>query len=170
MAKQVPQSARDSFRDGFFQTERMTQDTAPDISIRLLSGTVQVRKTLEQSYTQLKEAGLDDDICDISQIILAEVLNNVVEHAYSFAEGHPICLSLWLRGDGIWCRIKDYGVAMPNNVPPAGRPAVIPGQDRDTLPEGGFGWAMVHELTEGLRYFREAGENELSFLIPTGGA
>ncbi|GAB5449396.1 ATP-binding protein [Gymnodinialimonas sp.] len=139
----------------------------PDIFHRFTSGTVQVREALDQTRAATQAAQIDTATCDTSQIILGEVLNNVVEHAYRFEEGHPIELSIWLTDAGLWCKIHDQGAPMPNGVPPAGVSAAIDATDRDALPEGGFGWAMVRELTQELQYFRVDGCNALLFLIPT---
>ena len=35
----------------------------------------------------------------------------------------------------------------------------------DDLPEGGFGWGLIHDLTQGLSYRRVAEENHVRFRI-----
>ncbi|WP_166486204.1 ATP-binding protein [Jannaschia sp. CCS1] len=144
-----------------------TPSRPPEIQHYFTSGIVQVRDVLEMTKDAMHAARLDQATCDTSQIILGEVLNNVVEHAYKFEEGHPIELSIWIGDTGVQCSIRDHGGPMPNGVPPAGILAEIDTRSRDDLPEGGFGWAMVNELTEDLRYFRIDGQNELVFRIPT---
>ena len=139
----------------------------PDVLHHLTSSTAQVRKTLDEVQTHLRIAKVDPDLSDTAQIILAEVLNNIVEHAYGSEDGHPITLSICLRPDGLWCETFDEGVPMPNGVPPNG---VMPDFDLEApsdLPEGGFGWAMVRELTEEIHYKRNDSVNHLSFLIPS---
>lgn len=145
----------------------MSPTPVPDIFHRFTSGTAQTRVALDQTRDAVRAAQVDQSLCDTSQIILGEVLNNVVEHAYHYEEGHPIELSIWIKDTGLWCKIHDRGDPMPNGVPPAGITAAIDTSDRDTLPEGGFGWAMVRELTQNLQYFRVDGSNELLFLIPS---
>lgn len=144
----------------------MTPTAPPDIVHRFTSGTAQVRQALDQTRAQVRAAQVDASLCDTAQIILGEVLNNVVEHAYAFDEGHPIELSIWLRDDGLWCEVCDHGAPMPNGVPPAGLRADVDPAARDDLPEGGFGWAMVRELTEDIQYHRTDSTNQLLFLIP----
>lgn len=126
----------------------------------------QVRDALDYTRSEFQGLGLETSVCDVSQIILGEVLNNVVEHAYKFQEGQPIELSLWVRNDRLLCKISDHGAAMPNGVPPAGINPVVDADTRDDLPEGGFGWAMVWELTQDLYYVRTDSRNDLSFVIP----
>ncbi|UWQ95614.1 ATP-binding protein [Rhodobacteraceae bacterium M385] len=144
----------------------MTHTKAPDVFQRFQSGTVQVRHALDRARDDVRAAQVDSVTCDTSQIILGEVLNNVVEHAYGFEEGHPIEMSIWLRDDGLWCEILDHGGPMPDGIAPAGRRAQFDPENRQELPEGGFGWAMVRELTQDLNYRRANDTNELVFLIP----
>lgn len=115
----------------------------------------------------MQASGVDQGLCDASQIILGEVLNNVVEHAYRFEQGHPIELSIWTTRGGLSCEVTDHGVPMPNGVPPAGTRQDVDPSVIEALPEGGFGWAMVRELTQDLQYFRTDGINKLVFVIPT---
>lgn len=145
--------------------KQMTQIKSADIFRQFSSGTQQVRQALDDTRSDMRATGADPALCDTSQIILGEVLNNVVEHAYSFEEGHPIELSIWLTKDGLRCEVVDRGVPMPNGVPPAGTLPEFDGSLREALPEGGFGWAMVRKLTDNLQYFRTDGINKLQFLI-----
>lgn len=146
--------------------DRMIQSDAPDILLQFSSGTLQVREALEKTRDDMRNTKVDAATCDTAQIILGEVLNNVVEHAYSFEEGHPIELAIWLSTEGLLCKIQDDGAPMPNGVPPAGLSMDVDATQRETLPEGGFGWAMVRELAQDLQYFRIDSTNKLEFLIP----
>lgn len=95
-----------------------------------------------------------------AEIVLAEVLNNVVEHAHAGGSG-PILLVL-SPGEGcLHCRIEDEGAAMPGDELPAGHPP-----DPTELPEGGFGWHLIRLLCHDLRYERSGGKNLLSFSLP----
>lgn len=134
--------------------------------VRLTSSTTQVRQALETTQARLADAGTDPALGDTTQIILAEVLNNIVEHAYKFEDGHPITLRIVLQSNGLFCETFDEGVPMPNGVPPNGLMPEFSLDAPSDLPEGGFGWAMVRELTQGIRYQRDGAVNHLSFLIP----
>ncbi len=94
--------------------------------------------------------------------MLAEVLNNVAEHAYGRAG--------WAGGGGgvgrpggVRCRVTDRGHPMPGGEPPEG---LLPAVQPHDLPEGGFGWFLIRELSRDLRYARIGGENVLSFVVP----
>jgi serine/threonine-protein kinase RsbW len=110
--------------------------------------------------------GLTTDHAETAQIVLAEVLNNVVEHAYLYAEGRPIELTIFVQPDGLWCEVTDQGRAMPDGRLPLGRMPKIDTRATGSLPEGGFGWALVRGLTRNIAYARGDGHNHLEFLIP----
>ena len=97
-----------------------------------------------------------------AEIVLAEVMNNIVEHAYAVTTGE-ICLTLRRSAAGIFCELTDCGAPMPGLTPPAGKFQEL--GNIDDLPEGGFGWFLIRSLVEGLSYRRENGENHLSFLL-----
>lgn len=97
------------------------------------------------------------------EIVLAEVLNNVVEHAYAALQG-KVCVTLRQEGPDLRCEVGDQGAAMPGLDLPAGRPQDLGGIA--DLPEGGFGWFLIRSLTRDLTYHRHEGGNHLSFLLP----
>ena len=98
------------------------------------------------------------------ELALAEVLNNVVEHGYSDRPAGPIDLKLGHGGRDLTCRVEDFGRPMPGLAPPEGRQPVV-GGDVAALAEGGWGWGMIHALTEDLTYSRRDGRNILRFRI-----
>ena len=99
------------------------------------------------------------------ELVLAEVLNNVTEHAYAGGSG-PVEVNLCATPVGLACRIVDRGLAMPGGkLPEGGLPDVAP----PDFPEGGFGWHLIRSLTADLTYTRSAGTNRLSFLILLNG-
>ncbi|WP_416236510.1 ATP-binding protein [Pseudorhodobacter sp.] len=106
---------------------------------------------------------LDAEARGTVQIVLAEVLNNIVEHAYSNASGE-ISIRLNQQAGGIHVVIIDQGAAFPQKEPPSG---TLPQIDVMTeLPEGGFGWFLIRNLVRDLAYRRIAACNHLSFFLP----
>lgn len=104
------------------------------------------------------------------ELVLAEVLNNIVEHAYSDAAG-LITLDLRRARGRLCCLLRDEGRPMPAGcLPPGLAPALGPAPAIADLPEGGFGWFLIRSLTRDLHYDREPGCNRLSFSIPDGAA
>lgn len=123
-----------------------------------------VRDALISAVSALADMGLDTDSCSLAELVLAEVLNNVVEHAFA-DRGHGIIeLEGWRTGGAVTLRIRDDGVPMPNGAPPAAKVHDL-SVELDDLPEGGFGWGIIHDLTRDLAYRRDGTRNELTFAI-----
>lgn len=102
---------------------------------------------------------LDADQRDCVLLVLAEVLNNVAEHAYDGAAG-PVAVSLRLRGGSVVARVVDQGRLAPP-MDAASDP------DPDTLPEGGFGLGLIRALASGIDQRRRMGCNVLRFHLGT---
>jgi serine/threonine-protein kinase RsbW len=103
----------------------------------------------------------------MAELVLAEVLNNVAEHAYGDAGG-KVEVSLQHAADGLRCLIVDEGRAMPGGQLPVGRlPSGLDVVLAD-LPEGGFGWHLIRSLSTNLTYARVEGQNRLSFVLAPG--
>lgn len=99
---------------------------------------------------------------DTVEIVLAEVLNNIVEHAYCAGSGR-IELCIRPTAEGLACAIADDGLPMPDGVLPKGRQNVT--ANADALPEGGYGWHLIRTLSQDLCYRRDHGRNRLSFRL-----
>ena len=97
------------------------------------------------------------------EIVLAEVLNNIVEHAYCSRSG-DIDIALQLAPGALVCTITDTGAPMPPGGPP---PGGLPDYTSiESLPEGGFGWHFSRSRSTALRYSRENNGNRLEFRLP----
>lgn len=145
---------------------RHTQGTER-IRRRFPAGDMETRTALQAVCDGLRRAGLSEDDLSSAELILAEVLNNIVEHAYASGDG-IVDLCIELRGNGLLCLIRDHGNAMPNGRPPC--PPLPRINPPSQLPEGGFGWHIIRALTTQLHYRQEKGWNVLSFTMPlTGG-
>ncbi len=107
-------------------------------------------------------AGLSDNSRGAVEIVLAEVMNNIAEHAYASFPGK---IEVWITAhDGfLFVRVADTGLPMPGGEPPGGKPNEA--AEVQNLPEGGFGWFLIRSLTQGLTYRREGGHNRLSFCM-----
>lgn len=103
------------------------------------------------------------DCGSLWELALAECLNNIAEHAYSDQAGN---IDLWLLQSEkcLTVSIRDHGKAMPGGCLPDGD---LPSLDKPLvdLPEGGFGWHLLHTTTENLRYHRNNRENWTRFDI-----
>lgn len=100
-------------------------------------------------------------------IVLAEVLNNVVEHAHCNGSTGTITVRIARAAAQLNVEVTDCGLPMPGGVLPAGiPPELAPAGDVDALPEGGFGWFLIRDLTQGLGYARVGAVNRLRFHLP----
>lgn len=124
-----------------------------------------VRCALRSSLGGLSGLDLTGEEAATVELALAEVLNNVVEHACGSRPTGVI--EVHLRNDerGLECTVRDDGAPMPDGRLPPGR--IDWGA---TVPEGGFGWYLIRALSRDLRYEREGGRNALRFRLPVGRA
>ena len=123
---------------------------------------VAVRQALCALFTGWTPGPIGSEARDAAQIVLAEALNNIVEHAYALGPGE-IEVTVEATQGGVTCQIIDAGVPLPGGALPDGRlPSPAAAED---LSEGGYGWHLIRSLAEDLCYRREGGRNLLSFRI-----
>ncbi|MDZ4134677.1 MAG: ATP-binding protein [Paracoccaceae bacterium] len=133
------------------------------------SDPIAVREALQALFDTFLMRTMPEAERGTAEIVLAEALNNIVEHAYASDSGE-IEVTLRLIRSDLSCRIVDQGKPMPQDALPPGLPPELdPGQD---LPEGGFGWHLIRTLARDLSYRRIDGRNQLTFRLnavsPTG--
>lgn len=130
--------------------------------VTIPSTTLAVRDALRALFDALTTDPMPQETRDAAQIVLAEALNNIVEHAYAQMPGE-IEVTLAVTDCGIQCDIIDFGLPMPGAILPSGH---LPAQGvLADLPEGGFGWYLIRTLSQDLQYRRDGGRNLLSFRI-----
>lgn len=130
----------------------------------LLASTVGVREGLREVTARLFDEGYAAEDVSIVELVLAETLNNIVEHAYEDRGAGEIALHVTSTHDALDFRVTDFGKEMPDGEPPEGAQADLDCATED-LPEGGFGWFLIRELTHNLRYSRENTANVFAFGI-----
>lgn len=120
-----------------------------------------------------------DDTIDRLELVLAELLNNICKHggiALAMAAGQDpsqqrgrggtptVHLSVIRQDSGIVCTISDDGVPLPPDCLVEG-PILLPVAPSQ-LPEGGFGWHLIRDLTNSITYTREGSRNFIGFTVP----
>jgi serine/threonine-protein kinase RsbW len=127
-----------------------------------------VREGLQALFGTLLSRGLSPADHDTAELVLAEVLNNIVEHAYARGDG-LIEITLSQSPGALIFRVTDSGAPMPGGTLPDRRLPVgdLSSRPLADLPEGGFGWFLIHSLSHDLSYRREGGKNRLSFRLKT---
>ncbi|MGB3406590.1 MAG: ATP-binding protein [Jannaschia sp.] len=107
---------------------------------------------------------LDTDRSADMLIVLGEILNNIVEHAFTGSDDGWIVCTIHRHKDRFSVETRDNGAPLPPGLLTAGP---LPDIDTtlDDLPEGGFGWFIVHTLTDDMIYERRRGQNRLTFSL-----
>ncbi len=123
-----------------------------------------VRRMLHGLHLSLLANGLSEADMEHVEIVLAEVLNNVVEHAYADRQRGSIAMVTRLKSYELEIELIDTGAPMPNDQLPCG--TLSAHDSMEDLPEGGFGWHLIRALTDRLEYVREKGQNRLTLHIP----
>ncbi len=124
-----------------------------------------VRETLTSLRRDLESQSFFTCPGDIWELVLAEVLNNIVEHAYGESPDGEIQFDVQFTGLRLCAGFIDTGVAMPEGALPSGAPANLD-VDMQHMPEGGFGWYLIQSLSDRLVYERKGSENHLSLEMP----
>jgi serine/threonine-protein kinase RsbW len=133
---------------------------------RLWAEPLALRAGLGRLMVDLSHLGMAPQARIDAEIVLAEVLNNIAEHAYAGAGG-PIRLALIASpGDDVACLIADCGRPMPQTAAPTPPPrGPVNGA---AIAEGGYGLALVAALAPGGRYRRLVGRNWLRLTLAMG--
>ncbi len=139
----------------------------PLYGCRILSRNSEIRRALGGIRLALEQRGIRREDVDVVEIVLAEVMNNVAEHAFRWSPPGEMSVSVMHNDDGIWCEVADRGSAMAESALPLGRSA-DPEQPREHTPEGGFGWHLIRELAQNVTYARHSNTNLLHFRIALG--
>lgn len=139
----------------------------PDTAIRASfdGDEASVREVLDRITDGLSRLHLPEELILSTRIVLAEVFNNIVEHAYAGHDGGGIMVWVLPEPAGISCEIRDSGTALPDGALPGETYPPIDPDAIDTWPEGGFGWAIVRDMTDKLSYERRRDENILRLRI-----
>jgi Anti-sigma regulatory factor (Ser/Thr protein kinase) len=118
---------------------------------------LKLRRVLERLQVQT---------CNIqtTELVLGEILNNVAEHAFADGQTGITRLSVCRQRNGLVFHIVDQGKPLPGLELPKGAAPDI-GTNRNSLPEGGFGWFLIRHLAKDLRYQRKGGQNILNLRI-----
>lgn len=126
-----------------------------------------VREALDNMNQHLRGFDIGDDDRALIELITAEVLNNIVEHAYADRTDGRITFWCCQDSESLHLKFEDEGFAMPGNSIPESKKADT-AVDLYDLPEGGFGWSMILESTNELAYRRDGQRNILTLRIPIG--
>lgn len=108
--------------------------------------------------------GVDAQSLSSIELVLAEVINNVVEHAYAGDTAGTIDLNCELDQTHLHIHLRDQGKPFPSLELPDGQRPDVDCALYD-LPEGGFGWFLIRKLTTSVTYQRVGDTNALHLLF-----
>ena len=129
-----------------------------------------VRRWVQYTIDALASSGVSRDDTSSVEIVLAEALNNVVEHAYPEGKPGKVRLVVRRRNTALMVEITDRGRPMPQGRAPIGNHPMTEFNKDDAMPEGGYGWFLIREIVRDLVYDRRDDENLLLFRIKLGEA
>jgi serine/threonine-protein kinase RsbW len=153
---------------GSGKADDMSSEPLPPFEVSIVAGELAVREALAKFLDAIRPLNLAKAETGTIELVLAEVLNNIVEHAYPDAQASgPIDIHCAQQRDGLIIRIRDRGARMPDGQLPLGalKPIDV---DLEEMPEGGFGWFLIQHLAKDVSYARVGGENHLRMRLAVG--
>lgn len=96
-------------------------------------------------------------------LVLAEALNNVIEHAYGTEKSGDIQIKSTLRAQTMSVQIIDMG--KPFDGPPDEVVLNAEKYELSEMPDGGFGWFLIKSLTEDIHFSHDGGKNKLTLVV-----
>lgn len=125
------------------------------------SAQVALRSAQEFLHDSVESTDRREDV----MIVMAEAVNNVVEHAFLGAEIDEIRLSVLVADKKVVVELRDKGGPIPAELFHRREMPDLQVETQD-LPEGGFGWPILQSLSEDINYARIQGENRLRLTLP----
>lgn len=136
------------------QTHAMTHQFA------CYATTLGVRDLVIKLRDTLISRSVDESVRMSVEIAVAEALNNVVEHALKETPRAEITVDLSIDAARVFVVLEDPGDALPawtlNKEEPVDLTVPLA-----QMPEGGFGWLMINDLSDRLDYSRRNDTNHL---------
>ena len=140
----------------------------PVLQISMRCCRFSVREALKQLLDGLRPLALDIEEAGTVELVMAEALNNIVEHAYPDQDPEGfVRITCEHTRSGLQMTVIDRGRGMPDGQTPVGA-AVSPDLDLCDIPEGGFGWFLINDLAKDVCYQRRQSENRLRLRLAVG--
>ncbi len=139
----------------------------PGFTLRVPARNPSIRSALAEVRARLALHELGSESLDTVEVVLAEVMNNVAEHAFAWRQDGEMLLYLKMTSDGLTCSITDEGRAMPDDTLSTA-PQPVSEAAGDGPSEGGYGWLIIRQLARDVAYVRKDGVNQLTFRLMVG--
>lgn len=134
-------------------------------SLRIASTPADARTAIDWAIGIARRTALADRIDDL-ELALAEVLNNVILHAYRGRPDAEIMLEMRHSDARIEVIVTDFGTPIPQSLRDVPQPSRVVDATRvEDLPESGFGFAIIRACADALKYRSDAGTNQTSIIF-----
>jgi serine/threonine-protein kinase RsbW len=116
------------------------------------------------------ELGLDASRAGEIELCIVEAATNAIQHSYKNEPGHIVAAKMSINGADLVIEVIDTGTP----IPPENQKTLFHGAEacdeqvihRHSIPEGGRGLKIIHELMEEVSYVSGSGHNRL--IMTTG--
>jgi serine/threonine-protein kinase RsbW len=105
-----------------------------------------------------RELGLEEADASRVELCVVELATNCIRHAYRGEPGHPVTVRLVARTRELEIAVIDEGTPMPAEKRAAPTAPSDP-IDLQSIPEGGRGLFLVHQLMDAVSYEDEGARN-----------
>lgn len=116
-----------------------------------------VERVIDTCRSHLPDGADGVEVGDCIALALTEVLNNCVEHAYQGSGRGRVIIETELPPGAVILHVSDRG-----RPPPLSLVRAAPLPDPEDMPESGWGWALIHRLSDRVDYARRDGWNRLT--------
>lgn len=137
--------------------------TRPRLDLNIYSDLRQASEAVARVGKWLEQENVESECIGDVMLVLAEALNNVIEHAYGSERKGDIQIKATMRAETLSTQIVDQG--KPFDGPPEKVDLNTETYDLSELPDGGYGWFLIKSLTEDIHFSHEAGKNKLTLVV-----
>ena len=113
---------------------------------------------------RIQQLCLENQICSPNscniRLVVVEALNNVAEHAYQNDTNRYISIYLSFTTDFVLISISDKGLTNYSGIEPKELEFSL--DDPDSIPEGGFGFSIMHNIMDEISYHTHENVNTLT--------
>ncbi|MET1413060.1 ATP-binding protein [Roseibium sp. HPY-6] len=122
---------------------------------------------LQAVYSALESfsrtAGLSDEVRRSMLLVVEELFSNTVSYGYPKGEADEIVVTMALRSRHVELTLTDSGKPFDNSISPDGP---VQGEDAESMPVGGLGLFLVHQLAEQVTTKRSGDRNHTIVRLP----
>ncbi len=135
----------------------------PTLDLNIYSDLCLASEAVSRVGKWLEQENVESDCIGDVMLVLAEALNNVIEHAYGSEQKGHIQIKATLRAQTLSVQIVDRG--KPFDGPPDEVSLNTDKYALSEMPDGGFGWFLIKSLTEDIHFSHDGGQNKLTLVV-----